>query len=141
MSIPRCPQAFALAILLGIIALSISVIAGPSVLVAIIRTHPIGHTFVILVQFAVLMGLCHLNARLTNWFIFAMFAAASILTYSLSAFVIAKADKLRPLVKKSMDCVHKAKTPEERKQCQARALEHLRAALQLSAGDYVRPSA
>lgn len=138
MALRFCPQALALATVLGLIAAAISIAAGPSVLIAILRTHPIGHTFVILTQFAIILGLCYAGANLTNWFVTAMFAAAAVLTYSLSAFVIAKADKLRPLVKESMDCVHKAKTPEERAQCQTRALAHLRAALQLTAGDQVK---
>ncbi len=138
MAIRFCPQALALAIVLGLVAVIISAAAGPSVLIAILRTHPIGHTFVILTQFAILLGLCYIDADLTNWFVLSMFAAAVVFTYGLSAFVVAKADKLRPLVKESMDCVHKAKTPEERAQCQTRALAHLRAALQLSAGDSVK---
>jgi len=120
--------------LLGVFTLlfvSIILTTGPQVLETILRAHPIGHAFVIGTQFAIILSLCYVNAPIANWFVTIMFSAATILTYSLSAFVTAKAEHLRPLVKESMECVQKSKTPEQRQQCVDRAKEHLRAALNI----------
>lgn len=111
---------------------AIALIAGPSVLITMLRIRPIGHAFVLLTQLVVLGSICYLRAPIAGWFVYSMLALAAIVTYSLGAYVTAKADDIRPLVKESMDCVGKAKTPEQRRQCQARALEHLRAALVIS---------
>lgn len=127
----RCPQIYTLIAVFTILFVSIILTTGPQVLETILRAHPIGHAFVIGTQFAIVLGLCYIKAPIANWFVTIMFSAATILTYSLSAFVTAKAEHLRPLVKESMECVQKAKTPEQRQQCVARAKEHLRAALKI----------
>ena len=125
----RCPQLYAMAATLIGIVILISATAGPQALITILRNHPIAHAFVLLTQFWVIGILCYFKAMFAAWFVFAMLAAAAVVTYGLSAFVIVKADDIRPLVKESMVCVGKAKTPEQKRQCRTRALEHLRAAL------------
>ena len=129
MALFQCPQLYAMIGVMVGLAVIIAATAGPAVLTTMIRAQPIGHTFVILTQLGVLAGICYLKAPITGWFVFAMLAAAAITTYGLGAYIVLKADDLRPLVKESMECVSKATTPEQRKQCQARALEHLRAAI------------
>lgn len=131
----RCPQVFVLTAVFTILFVSIILTAGPKVLETILRAHPIGHAFIVGTQFSIVLGLCYANASVANWFTTIMFSAATILTYALSAFVTAKAKHIRPLVKESMECVQKAKTPKQRHQCVARAKEHLRAALNIK----VRP--
>jgi hypothetical protein len=82
------------------LALGIILFAGPTTFITLLRAQPIGHALVILTQLGVIGGLCYLRAPVAAWFVFSMLAAAAILTYSLSAYVILKADDLRPLVKR-----------------------------------------
>ena len=133
----RCPQVFVLITVYTLLFVSILLTAGPQVLETILRSHPVGHAFIIGTQFAIVLGLCYSQAPIANWFATMMFSTVTVLTYSLASFVTAKADHIRPLVKESMECVKKAKTPEQRQQCVARAKEHLRAALNIK----VRPPA